>query len=92
MKLVIAGNYQQFKLYLHLTNQREGVDAKYIDRPEQLTGIANVTIVLLETHNDSPIYIPNVWNVVDLIHHLVEHDNCTVENYSLDEHVRQSHN
>ena len=44
MKLVIAGNYQQYKNYLQ-ENKLSSQDAKYISRSEQLRGYRDVEIV-----------------------------------------------
>ena len=65
MKIVIAGNYQQYKEYLRKTNQSPR-DAKYIEFPEQLRGLRNVEIVRYGTWWESPVAGDEYLNIINV--------------------------
>ena len=54
MKIVIAGNYQQYKEYLKETKQSPK-DVRYISSSEQLRGLRNVKVIRYGTWWKSPV-------------------------------------
>jgi len=54
MKLVIAGNYRQFKDYLR-ENKLSELDARFVDRIEQVQGMRGSEIVTYGTWTDNPL-------------------------------------